>query len=203
MARPLLAFVAVLVVGAIVLWRPFLTREHEVLSATPAPIALYEPTTVALRPGATACLHGVTFAPDAEVAGFTADGPLVVTAAAPGYRARAVGRDRVAITPPRRSVTGRLCLRNAGRRPVAIAGTTDPGSTAPPVTTIDGRPIAPDIALALYERAPASDLARAGEIVRHAAALAWSPGVLWVLVLLVLVGVPGAIAYGFALSLRD
>src|SRR4051794_8489477 len=201
------AFVAVLLVGAVLLWRPFVTREHEAISATPTPIALYEPVPVPLRPGATACLDGVTFERDSEVVGFAARGagPLVITAAAPGYRARAVARPplaRAPLTPPRDAVTARLCVRNAGRGAVVLPGTTDAGSTAPPTATIDGRPIAPDIAMTLYRRRPSSYLARAGDIVRHAAAFAWSPALLWLLGVLVVLGVPAAVAYGLALSLR-
>ena len=197
MARAM--FVVVLVAGAVLLWRPFVTREHEVVSATPTPIALYQPVPIPLRPRSTACLDGVTFGRDAEVVGFTAqgDGPLVITAG----RARAVARPplvRARLTP----MTGRLCIRNAGRRTVLLPGTTDAGSTAPPVTTIDGRPITPDVTVTLYRREPSSHLARAGDIVRHAAALAWSPALLWLLGVLVVLGVPAAIAGGLVLSLR-
>jgi hypothetical protein len=201
------AFAVVLVVGAVLLWRPFLTREHETISATPTPIALYEPVPIVLRPESIACLTGVRFERDSEVVGFAARGvgPLVITATAPGYAALAVARPplvRARLTPPSEPVTGRLCIRNAGRHAVALPGTTDPGSTAPPVTTIDGRPITPDAAVTLYRRAPSSYLARAGDIVRHAAAFAWSPALLWLFAVLVVLGVPAAIAYGLALSLR-
>src|SRR4051794_20695007 len=149
------AFAAVLVLGAVVLWRPFLTREHETISATPTPIALYQPVPIPLRPGATACVHGVTFERDSEVVGLTArgSGPLVIT----GHGARAVARPpliRAALTPPGERVPGPLCIRNAGRRAVVLAGTADAGATAPPVTTIDGRPIAPDVTVTLYRRTP-------------------------------------------------
>ena len=202
------AFVAVLVVGAVLLWRPFVMREHEAISATPTPIALYEPVPIPLRPGATACVHGVIFERDSEVVGLTArgPGPLIVTAIAPGYHALAVARPplvRARVTPPRASVTGRLCLRNAGARTVVLPGTTDAGSAAPPTTTIDGRPFAPDVTVTLYRRTPSSHLARAGEIIDHAAAFAWSPALLWLLGVLVVLGVPAAIAYGLALSLRS
>jgi hypothetical protein len=202
------AFAAVLVVGAVVLWRPFLMREHETISATPTPIALYEPVPISLRPEAIACLHGVTFERDSAVIGFTArgSGPLIITAAAPGYHALAVARAplvRALVTPPRAPVTGRLCVRNAGHRAVVLPGTTDAGSTASPVTTVDGHPIAPDVAITLYRREPSSHLARAADIVDHAAAFAWSPALLWLLGALVVLGVPAAIAYGLALTTSD
>jgi hypothetical protein len=209
----IVVFGLVLAVGAGVLWLPFLTKEREAISETPTPIALHEPARVVLRAGARLCLRGVTFDRDSEVVGFTlvrspaAGAALVVSAAAPGYRARAVarplaGQNRVPLAPPRRSAIGRLCIADAGRGAIALAGTTDPGTTSPPVTSIDGRAIGPDVAITLYRAAPSSYLDRAGDILRHASAFAWGTGFLWALAVLIVAGLPVAIAWGLALSLR-
>ena len=216
MARrmPAIAFVVVLAWGVAVLWLPFLTRTREAISQTPVPIALHEPARIVLRAGATACLRGVTFDRDSEVVGFTRGGAarapaaLIVSAAAPGYRARTVAPPqgtvvRVPLAPPRRSVIGRLCIANAGRRAIVLPGTTDPGSAEPPFTSIDGRAIVPDVAVSLYRRRPSSYLSRVGGILRHASTFAWDPAVLWGLAILVLVGVPVAVVWGLALSLRS
>ena len=216
MARraPIVAFVLVLGLGAGLLWLPFLTRRGEAISETPTPIALHEPARVVLRAGATACLRGVTFDRDSEVVGFALVEPphhraaLVVTAAAPGYRARAVARpsagaNRVPLAAPRRSVIGRLCLAHPGPGTIVLAGTTDPGTTSPPVTSIDGRAITPDIAITLYRRAPSSYLGRAADILRHASTFAWGTALLWALAVLVVVGLPVAVIWGLAVSLRS
>ena len=61
----------------------------------------------------------------------------------------------------------------------------------------------PDVAASLYRRRPSSYLSRAGGILRHASTFAWDPAVLWGLAILVLVGVPVAVVWGLALSLRS
>src|SRR4051812_2338745 len=100
MARrlPLVAFVVVVTAGALVLWLPYVTARRDALSATPSPPAVSSPTHVRLDGGDTACLRSVTFDRDAEVVAFTLARPagreqrLVVSATAPGYRARGVAR---------------------------------------------------------------------------------------------------------------
>src|SRR4051794_7586916 len=116
-----LTFAAVLAAGALTLARPYATAPREVISATPTAPAVITPTHVRLGAGESACLHGVSVAPDAELVAFTLDRPprrdgaVAVSVTAPGYRTRAVERAnrtdvRVPITPPRAATIARLCL---------------------------------------------------------------------------------------------
>ena len=219
MARrlPLVVFVVVGAVGALELWLPCLTASREVISQTPSPPALYDATPVRLRGHDVACLQGVTFDRDSEVVGLTLAEPparhvaLVLSAAAPGYRARATARPesvsvRAPIAPPARSTIGRLCIANAGRGAIALAGTAEPGTASRPVASVNGAPIGPDIAVSLYRRRRSSYLARAGDILRHASTYTWGvlgPAALALLAVVLLVGVPAGVLWGLADSLRE
>src|SRR5439155_21026411 len=131
---------------------------------------------------------------------------LVLSAAAPGYRARATARPRTPrvrapIAPPARSTIGRLCIANAGRRAIALAGTAERGTASRPVVSVNGAPIVPDIAVSLYRRAPSSYLIRATDILRHASTYTWGvlgPPALAALAVLLLAGVPAGVMWGLA-----
>lgn len=90
----LAAGLLVLAGGALQWFVPFLTRERQVTSSTPAPPPLVASTPVTLAPGSRACMDQVAFDAHSEVARLRADphgrpGPrLLLEATAPGYHAR-------------------------------------------------------------------------------------------------------------------
>jgi|SRR4051794_18265562 len=216
MARrlPVVAFLAVLLVGAVALAVPYLTAARSVISATPSPPPLVTPARVQLPADETACLRIVTFDRDSEVVAFELARPprpgtaLTVSVAAPGYRTRATARPveravRVPITPPRAPAIGRLCLANTGRPAIELLATGERSAASRPVVSVRDRTIRADVVLSLLERDRSSYVARAGDILRHASTYAFVPAILWVLAVLLLGGVPLGILWGLTASLRD
>ena len=207
-------FVALLLIRGI----PYLTQQREVIASTPTPHALNAVSPVPVKPGSTACMTQVTFSPQAQAVQFDAAGaaqqktpPLVVTAKGPGYRASARvnggrpgnGSIDVAIRPASHSLIGELCIRNAGRSQVALAGTTEGRTVGRSLTTVDGVLQVPQVSLTLHERAAASLGSRIGALFRHATALnPMTPLLAWILAIVVLLLVPLAAFWALAASFR-
>jgi len=210
--------VAVVLLGMAALFVPWLTRQREAISATPVRKELVAPTTVALSAGQRACLDGVSFDPDAQVAevtiatAATAAARLSLTTAAGGYRARSIahvapgqaGPVAIPLAPPRRSAIGTLCLRDAGRSAVSLAGTVHPWALVRPKMTLDGQPVAEAFSLTLREAGQRSLLDRVPQLADRAAALsAVGPWLFWLLIPLLLVGAPVGVIAAFWLALRE
>jgi len=203
------AFAVVLALAALGPMRGFLTQEREVLASTPA---AYTGTIipVPLDEGQEACADQVTFGRDAQVARFAAIArpgepapPLRVRVDAQDGRYRTAqtlpgeweGRRimTVALPPLEAAALGTFCVRNAGTRPVDLSGTRNDRSFARPAVQVDGRAIDEELSLTLLRREPSSVLSRAGDVVAHVAALTpLGAGVLWGMLALVVVGLPGA-----------
>jgi hypothetical protein len=211
-----------LLIACLAWFIPYLTRERENVSGVPVPPPFFAQERVGLQPGSEACLSEVAFDTDSEIVEFTAlagrrPAPRVtVVARAPGYRERATIEGgyrppsvlRGPIDPPERSVIGRLCIHNRGKRRVELLGTTDPRTViARPTTQIDGEEVVPDVSVRLLSTDSGTVLERAGEMVDRTAAfnpgLFGAPVFLWLLVLLVAVGVPAAAIYSMLSSFRD
>jgi len=128
----------------------------------------------------------------------------VLTASGPGYRsppARIAGGQigylpvEAPVPPPRPDLFGRVCVRNAGRTTVTLVGTEEFRTATRAATTVDGKPVAPDLALTLFENRAASVPALLPEIVDRVASLRGflgHPAVVWLLLALVVVAVPAA-----------
>jgi hypothetical protein len=209
-------------VGGLVEWRPFLTRDRAVVTATPSLSGLFNRTDVPLAPRRTACVSPVPIPRGTAVIQLALTTlksprpqPLVVTAEGQGgYRSRVrttsypVGPASVfgvAVRPPRRDVIGRICVRNAGRHRIALTGTTEERSLTGATTRVDGRRQAADVALTLLEARPRSLVDRAGVVLDRASA--FTGGVLptwllWPLVVLLAAGVPLAVFGGLYAALR-
>jgi hypothetical protein len=210
-------------VGALVEWRPFVTRDRAVVTATPSLAGLFNRTDVPLAPGRTACIGPVPIPRGSAVVQLALTTlksprpvPLIVTAEGDGgYRSRMrtasypVGPASVfgvALRPPRRDVIGRVCVRNAGRRRIALTGTTEERSLTAATTRVDGRRQRADVALTLLEARPRSLLDRAGDVLDRASAFTGGlmpTWLLWPLVLLLAAGVPLAVFGGFYAALRS
>jgi len=210
-------------VGAVIEWRSFLTRDRAVVTATPSLAGLFNRTDVPLRPGRTACISPVPVSRDTGLVQLSLTTltsprpqPLVVTADdAAGYRSRVriasypVGPAavfNVPIRPPEQDVVGRVCVRNAGRRQVALIGTTEVRSLSSAATRVNGRRQRADVALTLLEARQRSVLDRASRVMDRASA--FTGGVmptwlLWPLSVTLALGVPVAVFGGFYLALRS
>jgi hypothetical protein len=211
-----------LLIACIAWFIPYLTREREDVSGVPVPPPYFAEERVGLNRGSEACLAEVAFNTDAEIVELTAlasgrpSPRLSVVAEGPGYRQTAIIEGgytppsvlRARISPPQRSVIGTLCIANRGRRRVALLGTTDVRTVIARATMrIDGVDVVPNISVRFLSTDSGSVLERAGEMVDRAAAfkpgLFGAPVFLWLVLLLVVVGVPAAAVYSMLSSFRD
>jgi hypothetical protein len=208
----LITFAVVVAAGVLAGLMPPLLKARDVLVATPAAPPLLDVTPVTVRPTESVCIGDVTLDPQAAIARFErvagATAPAIVRVSAGGSGGyTATGRVTVPasaphldvpLTPrPQTSQIGNVCLRNEGASPLRLVGSTEPRSAAAARATIDGRPIAPHVALGLLEAHRSSLLARVPQILGHAAAFRpwWlGRGVLWVLLLGTIFGLPAGIA---------
>jgi hypothetical protein len=213
-------FVAVLLVGAVTQFLPRLTQQGDVVSSTPVRADLASVHPIVLEPGARACLGDVTFDPAVRVAQLTlapsatgsAPTRLTLVASGPGYRAMATttlvrgqgGRLDVPISPPRDGVLGTLCVRNDGRHTTALAGTADPRALTRSAIVVDGERSGQGFSVILREAGGRSLLSRTSQIVDRTAALsAVGPWLLWLLIPLLALGMPAAVAMALRLALRE
>ncbi len=211
-----------LLAGALVWFRPFLTSKQQPVASVPDPAALFAVTPFTLKPGERACMSAVAMEPDARVAEFQlrpvtplpqGGPPVNLVLSAPGYRAVLAvpggypgGSVALPIAPPPRSEIGTACFLNRGRTPVNLIGTSEPRTVSRSTTTIDGRSVVGDIALTFAQSGSSTLLERLGEAFRHASNL--TDGLLpvwliWVLTVLVALGVPLATLAAFYLAMRE
>ena len=210
--RILAAGLALFVIAGAILWIPWATEKRGVIASTAVAPPLFGVTPAPLKPGHTACMKQVTLDPLSQVGEIGVatggkPGPLLaITASAPGYRATsripAGYTDSAAVhftlAPPRRSVMGQLCIRNAGSRALSLNATAEFRTMGRASLFVDNVPQPYDAQLQFFAAKPKSYAARVGATFRHAAI--FTPGflprpVLILLALLALIGIPlGAIA---------
>jgi hypothetical protein len=201
---------------------PYATREREQVSGVPVPAPFFAQSSVRLGGGEEVCLTDVAFDPDSQLVEFTALGerragpPLDVSVEADGgygtratvdggYRlpARLVAR----IEPPAESAIGDLCIGNAGRRAVNLLGTADARTgVARPTALLDGEVSPAKLSVRLLEADSGSVLDRAGQLVDRAAAFkpgAFTEPFLWLVLVLVVLGVPALAVYAALSSFRE
>lgn len=211
-----------LLAGALIWFRPFLTRDTQPVASVPGPAAFLAVSPFPLKPGEQACMSSVAMEPDGRIAEFqlrparaTPQGgpPVDLVLRAPGYRALLAvpggypgGGVALPIAPPRRSEIGTACFVNRGRTTVNLIGTVEPRTVSRSATTIGGRPFVGDIALTFADSRSRSLLDRLKEIFVHASNLtdrlvpSW---LIWALAVLVALGVPLATLGAFYLALRE
>jgi hypothetical protein len=220
----LAAFVAVLVVGALISWRPWLTAERPQITATPGLAGLFSRVTVPVSAHRTACVAPVPFDPASRraqllvlvPAGTKPPPPLRVEATAPGYRSSAIvrryarGVDTVIsapIAPTPRAVMGRLCVTPERGR-VQLVGTNEPRSLTAAQATVDGKPV-PGVSVAVTLTRPGTTTftGELGTVADRASGL--TGGIVptwlaWLLLVLAAVATPVLVGAAFALALsRD
>ena len=205
MARRHLLFGLLIVgLGALLLFRPFLTRDREVVVSTPGPVAI-EPSHVDVPAGSEVCLESVPLGPDSELAQLgVVDAPnggpaLELRAEAPGgYRATArvpggwkTGPVVARLRPPARETIGTFCARNAGTEPTQLAARGLGRVTARPLVRLDGGEIPVDVVLSFVRSRQESLGGRLDEVFEHATALTPLPAwLLWLLAALAAFGIP-------------
>ena len=215
-----LAGALVLLIAAVAIGRPYLTRQRDYRASVPQPPSVVAVQQVRVKPGHAVCVHDAVMDTHSERVLFQVDTygkgsvPLRVTLAGRGYRATvnvpasAYENRSILNLPapaPDRDVFVTACVANAGRRSVALEASTsaEPG---PVFATLDGERVPTNPWLAFYEAKPTSIAHRLPTIVSRmgifrppfiGAWLLWPLGVLFVL------GVPAASLLAYARALDD
>jgi hypothetical protein len=199
---------------------PWLTKQRQDTTSTPTPPPFAAIAPIALKGGSVVCEDQVALSPQTGAAvvlsaRFTGDGPpLRVVASAPGYEGdatvpagyRADQALRVALPAPPRNAIGTVCIRNTGRRAIALQGTTEGRIQNRSTTSVDDKVITAKLSLVLTESRDRSLADRPGEVLDRVAAFK-PPYVgrvsLALLALLVLLGVPAGVLYAIARGLAE
>jgi hypothetical protein len=209
-------YAACLVVFAVAVGVPFLTKKRDIPAEVPSPPPLVATSLDVIRPGSRLCMRDVAISPQAQqmrlsVGTYFRPGPpLAVTVRAPGYtaRARVAGgyKDNSTVTvalprpPSSRLVT--VCVRNTGARKVALYAAADTAHSRV-LVYINGRSVTPTPTLSFHEARPVSLADRAGVTAGRIAVFrgfldhSW---IVWLLAALAMVGAPILIALGLARS---
>ncbi len=213
---------AVVLVGALVWFRPFLTQKQVSVSTAPAPSALTVLTQFDLAPGQQACMASVAVEPNSLAAEFElhpakagpqGGPPVALVLSATGYRSVSQlaagypgGLATIPMTPPRHSLLATVCFVDRGDTAVLLSGSSEARTISRSPTTVAGSSVVGDIALTFLDTHPSSLLERAGTIFGHASNLTdhlipvW---LIWILAVLVLCGVPLGILAAFYGALRE
>jgi hypothetical protein len=217
---------AVLVVGAgvlvavVVLAIAFLGKDRRFHASVPQPTPLESTAVVPVPAGESACLDGITVWPTSEVAEFRIGTrgkppvPIGVTLSGPGgYRSTAhipaTWKDNdllsARLDPPSRTLAGRFCLRNEGRRPVDVYAADDRTQTLF-ATYVGAKRADANIDLAFFEAEPGTVANHAGSILDHMSVFRpgfIGPWLLWPLAVLVVLGVPCAFVWAMWRAVRE
>jgi hypothetical protein len=214
--RGAVAFTAALIVlGALVVLLPSLLRDRPRVDATPSPPPLSSVALVNVPGAQRACLRNVVLDRGSQLARFTVGtygrpGPaLAVTAAGRRYRVPAGFPDNahltVALAPPATPTATSFCITNTGRRTIALYGSDELRTRSRVEVTVGGKPVGADVTLTLDRRTSASVLDQLGAVVERTTR--WRPGVgepvVWALILLVLIAVPGGVLWAFSRALAE
>jgi hypothetical protein len=212
---------ALILAGALIWYRPYLTARSNAISEVPAPSALFAVSEFSVPAGGRACMDSVTVNPNSRVAAFMlrparptpAGGPPVdLVLSAPGYRATLHvpggypgGSVALSIASPPRAEIGTACFVNRGRSTVLLDGTTEARTVSRSRVLVDGYTAVGDIALTFYDSRSRSLLDGLGEVFGHASNLTdrlvpvW---LIWLLSALVALGVPCGMTVALYHALR-
>jgi hypothetical protein len=209
--------------GALIWFRPYLTQTQQPVAEVPTPSALFAVSEFAVLPHKQACMNSITVDPNNRIAQFQlrpakpspqGGPPIALVLSAPGYRATVDvpggypgGGVALPITPPpTHALIGTACFVNRGRTTLLLDGTTEPRTIARSATSINGKSVAGDIALTFLNSRQLSLLDRLGEVFGHASNLTdhlMPTWLIWILAILVAFGVPLAVVVAFYVALRE
>jgi hypothetical protein len=195
---------------------PYLRQPGPATDSTPTFQPLRDYTTIALKESQELCINRVTLTPKSRYAQFTIAGqeygtpPVTVVASAAGYKsiARLPAGPRsalltVALTPPVDELSnGKVCVLNQGTEQLHVIAASEGKSTTLSTTSIDSKPAKLDVPLTLLSSLSATRLDRLSSTISHAAAFVpLAPWTIWVLLFLLLVGVPLALVVALSRSI--
>jgi hypothetical protein len=214
--------VAAIALGALLWFKPYLTRSQTFRSSVPAPIALSATSPFPVAAGQRACMSSVTVEPTSQAAQFWVQPakrrshrgpPLELLLEGAGYRSAShlsggyrAGIVTMSVTPPPRSLSVTACFLNEGPETAVLMGSVEARTISRSATTIAGVSVVGDISLMFLEGHPSSLLDRLGTVFAHASNLTdrlipvW---LIWVLAVFVALGVPCGISVAFYRALRE
>jgi hypothetical protein len=215
-----LAGALVLVVAAVAIGRPYLTKQRDYPASIPQPPSVVAIQLAPMNAGQTICLHDVVMDTHSQRALFQVETygkptvPLRFTLTGDGYRAatsvpasayKDEGILNLPVAAPSHDVFVQACVKNVGRRRAALFATTaaEPG---PVSATLDGTPMSPNPWLAFYEAKRTSIAHRLPTIVARMDTFRppfIGPWLLWPLAALFVLGVPAAVVLAYARALDE
>jgi hypothetical protein len=214
------AFVAVLLLAAVFVWRPYGTRDREYPTTIAQAPARFSTALVELGPRKRACLDAISLDKRSAVARFQVGTygrgtvPLEFQLVGSGYRADVPvapaaytdnGIVQIAVPPPRHDVETSACIVNRGRYRVALYAANS-GEVSASRGTVDGKPIGTNYWLAFYERGPTSIARRSPTIAARISIFRpgfVGPWLIWPLAALFVLGVPAAVIAAYARAERE
>jgi hypothetical protein len=213
---------ALILLGGLIWFRPYLTTPRGAVADVPAPSAMFAVTEFPVPPHEQACMQSVAVEPDSRIAEFqlrparlTPGGgpPVELVLSAPGYEGVVHvpggypgGGVTLPLNPPTHSIIGTACFINRGKSTVLLDGTTEPRTVSRSSTSINGKTVVGDIALTFLDNRQRSLLAQLGEVFGHVSVLTdhllpvW---LIWLLAVLVALGVPAATIAALYVALRE
>ena len=223
MRRPLLvalgAYVIALALFAGFVAVPFLTKKHDIPAEVPSPPPLYVTSLDVMQPHQRLCMTDVAISAESQEMRFRVGTyfkpgpPLAVTVRSPGYSAGVrvpagyADNATLAVPVPRppssRLVT--VCIRNDGRRKIALYAAEDRAQSRVNVFR-DGERLPATPSLSFNEHQAHSIAQRAGVTAGRIAVfrgLLDHTWIVWLLVFLTLIVVPVLIAAGLMAAMRD
>lgn len=207
--------------GALIWFRPFLTSQRPPFSEVPAPPPLTAISQFPTSAGRPACMGSVGVESGSRLIQFelhaatpTASTPAVeVALSAPGYRANATvargfpgGVVTIPVRPPPRATIATACFSISEHGEALLGGSTEGRTTTRSQLTLAGRPVPGQITLAFFEARPRSLFDRLGTIFSRASNMtgqivpAW---LVWVLALAIALGVPAGLCTALLGALRE
>lgn len=184
----------------------FVSGERSLSEGTGGPPPVFAPVPIALERRDEVCARGIVFGARTDQVSFVAQGKeptprLRVTARGEGYEFTRTVPGRwvpnttltVPIDGPGRTLPGEVCVRNQGRRPVAILANGE--TSARLETSLNGDPVpTADLFVRLSRREPESLLDASGllfdRVAQYSPIGAWAG---WPIAILLVVGMPLAV----------
>jgi hypothetical protein len=219
-AMSVAAGVAVLLLAAVFIWRPYATRSREYPTTIAQAPARFSTVLVGLGPRQRACLDAIALDARSAVARFQVGTygkppvPLDFQVVGSGYRAdvpiaaSAYGDNEIvqtAVPTPGHDVEASACIVNRGSHGVALYA-ANAGEVSPSQATLDGKPISTNYWLGFYERRPTSIAHRSPSIAARMSIFRpgfVGPWLIWPLAALFVIAVPLGMLVAYYRALRD
>jgi hypothetical protein len=221
-ARAAVLAAALILLGSLIWFRPYLTHTSQPIASVPDPRALFVLSEFPVPAHQQACMDSVSVDSNSRIAEFQlrpakpsprGGPPVELVLSGAGYRGVVKvpggypgGDVTLPFSPPTHTLVGSACFINRGGSTVLLDGTAEPRTVARSKTSIDGRAVPGDIALTFLDNRQRSLLDRLGEVFGHVSILTdrllpvW---LIWILAVLVALGVPLGTLMAFYLALRE